>query len=78
MAQMTEEEAWALEDEISHNPPDVAGKPGGFFTDRRDRMVMLDDLSAGYIKSVAEVTQKTPAQIIGEMVRERIALRAKA
>jgi hypothetical protein len=78
MAQMTEEEAWALEDEISRNPPDVAGKPGGFFTDRRDRMVILDALSAGYIKSVAEVAHKTPSQIIGEMVRERIALRAEA
>jgi hypothetical protein len=74
MAQMTEEEAWTLEDEISRNPPDVAGKPGGFFTDRQDRMVILDALSAGYIKSAAEVAHKTPAQIIGEMVRERIAL----
>jgi hypothetical protein len=78
MAQMTEEEAWALEDEISRNPPDVAGKPGGFFTDRRDRMIILDVLSAGYIKSVAEVAHKTPSQIIGEMVRERIALRTEA
>jgi hypothetical protein len=75
---MTEEEAWALEDEISRNPPDVAGKPGGFFTDRRDRMIILDSLSAGYIKSVAEVAHKTPSQIIGEMVRERIALRVEA
>jgi hypothetical protein len=56
----------------------VAGKPGGFFTDCRDRMVILDALSAGYIKSVAEVAHKTPSQIIGEMVRERIALRAEA
>jgi hypothetical protein len=29
-------------------------------------MVILDDLSAGYIKSAAEVTHKTPAQIIGD------------
>jgi hypothetical protein len=78
MAQMAEEEAWALEDEISRNPPDVAGKQGGFFTDRRDRMVILDTFSAGYIKSVAEVAHKTPAQIIGEMVRERITLSAQA
>ena len=73
MAQMTEEEAWALEEEISRNPPDVAGKPGGFFTERRDRMVILDNLSAGYIKSAADAADKTPAQIIGEMVREKIA-----
>jgi hypothetical protein len=71
---MTEEEAWALDDEVTHNPPDVAGKPGGFFTDRRDRMVILDQLSAGYIMSAAEAERKTPAQIIGELIREKIAV----
>jgi hypothetical protein len=45
---MTEEEAWALDDEVTRNPPNVAGKPGGFFTDRRDRMVILDQFSAGF------------------------------
>jgi hypothetical protein len=70
---MTEEEAWALDDEVTRNPPNVAGKPGGFFTDRRDRMVILDQFSAGYIKSVAQAENKTPAEIIGEMVREKFA-----
>ncbi|MDR1148034.1 MAG: hypothetical protein LBK66_05325 [Spirochaetaceae bacterium] len=73
MARMTEEEAWALDDEVTLNPPNVAGKPGGFFTDRRDRMVILDQFSAGYIKSVAQAMNKTPAEIIGELVREKIA-----
>ncbi|MDR2181153.1 MAG: hypothetical protein LBN92_00575 [Treponema sp.] len=71
---MTEEEAWALDDEVTRNPPDVAGRPGGFFTDRRDRMVILDRFSAAYIKSAAEAEHKTPAQIVGEMVREKIAV----
>ena len=70
---MTEEEAWALDDEVTRNPPNVAGKPGGFFTDRRDRMVILDQFSAGYIKSAAEAEHKTPAEIIGEMIRREIA-----
>jgi hypothetical protein len=74
MARMTEEEAWALDDEVTRNPPDVAGKPGGFFTERRDRMVILDQFSAGYIKSAAEAEHKTPAEIIGELVREKIAI----
>ncbi|MDR1901910.1 MAG: hypothetical protein LBQ88_06495 [Treponema sp.] len=73
MARMTEEEAWALDDEVTRNPPDVAGKPGGFFTDRRDRMVILDQFSAGYIKSAAEAEHKTPAEIIGELVRKELA-----
>ena len=73
MARMTEEEAWALDDEVTRNPPNVAGKPGGFFTDRRDRMVILDQFSAGYIKSAAEAEHKTQAEIIGEMIRREIA-----
>lgn len=73
MARMTEEEAWALDDEVTHNPPNVAGRPGVFFTDRRDLMVILDQFSAGYIKSAAEAEQKTPTEIIGELVREKIA-----
>ena len=73
MARMTEEEAWALDDEVTRNPPNAAGKPGGFFTDRRDRMVILDQLSTGYIKSAAEAEHKTPTEIIGELVREKLA-----
>ncbi|MDR1399304.1 MAG: hypothetical protein LBJ41_05215 [Treponema sp.] len=72
MARMTEEEAWALDDEVTRNPPNVAGIPGGFFTDRRDYMVMLDQFSAGYIKSAAEAEHKTPTQIIGELIRDKI------
>ncbi|MDR1176778.1 MAG: hypothetical protein LBK83_15045 [Treponema sp.] len=70
---MTEEEAWALDDEVTRNPPNVVGKPGGFFTDRRDRMVILDQFSAGYIKSAAESEHKTPTEIIGALIREKIA-----
>ena len=79
MARMTEEEAWALDDEITRNPPNVAGRPGGFFTERarlrdgEDRMVVLDQFSAVYIKTAAEAEHKTPAEVIGSLVREHIA-----
>ncbi|GHT69085.1 hypothetical protein FACS1894110_17880 [Spirochaetia bacterium] len=78
MARMTEEEAWALDDEVTRNPPNVVGKQGGFFTERTrlreggDRMVILDQFSAGYIKSAAEAEHKTPAEIIGELVRKEL------
>jgi hypothetical protein len=72
MARMTEEEARALDDEVTRNPPNVAGIPGGFFTDRRDRMVILDQFSAGYIKSAAESEHKTPTEIIGALIREKV------
>jgi hypothetical protein len=77
---MTEEEAWALDDEVTRNPPNAAGIPGGFFTERTrlrgggDRMVILDQFSAGYSKSAAEAEHKTPTEIIGELIREKIAV----
>jgi hypothetical protein len=39
-------------------------------------MVILDQFSAGYIKSAAEAENKTPAEIIGEMLREKMAVPA--
>jgi hypothetical protein len=51
----------------------VAGKPGGFFTERRDRMILLDQFSADYLKAAAEAEHKTPAQIVGELVRKELA-----
>jgi hypothetical protein len=35
-------------------------------------MVSLDELSANYLLSVSASTSKTPAEIISEMVREKI------
>jgi hypothetical protein len=37
-------------------------------------MVILDQFSAGYIKSAAQAANKTPAEITGEMVREKFAV----
>ncbi|GMO59816.1 MAG: hypothetical protein Ta2A_05850 [Treponemataceae bacterium] len=76
MARMTEDEAWSLDDEVTRNPPNVAGIPGGFFTSRRERTVLLDEFSAGYIKSAAEAENKTPTEVICELVREKIAATA--
>jgi hypothetical protein len=36
-------------------------------------MVILDDLSAGYIQSRAEASHKTPSQIVSELVKREIA-----
>jgi hypothetical protein len=39
---------------------------------RRGMMVTLDQLSAQYLQSRMLATKQTPAEIIGEMIRERI------
>ena len=73
MARMTEEEADALDEYYTKNPPKVdPAKKGGIFTRQRELLDILDGVSADYIMSCSISTNKTPAQIIDEMVRERI------
>jgi hypothetical protein len=72
---MTEEEAWALEDEVTRNPPKVSGNgENGFFAKRKEAtLVFVDDVSAAWLRVTSEITHKSSTEIIGELVRERIA-----
>ena len=73
MARMTEEEADTLDEYYTKNPPIIdPAKKGGIFTRQRELLDVLDRVSVDYILSRSLFTQKTPAQIIGEMVREKI------
>jgi len=74
MPRMTEEEAWALDEEVTRNPPRVDPLKARHVS----RMVAIDDFSAEYLMSVSTITHKTPSEIIGEMVRERAAVSAVA
>jgi hypothetical protein len=74
MARMTEEEAFALDEYYTLNPPKIdPRKKGGFFTRQRELIDVLDRISADYIMSRAMAAKKLPAQVIGEMVRGEIA-----
>ncbi|MDR2730764.1 MAG: hypothetical protein LBB81_07700 [Treponema sp.] len=39
----------------------------------KNEIVILDDVSSTWLRLKSETTYKTPAELIGEMVRERIA-----
>jgi hypothetical protein len=73
MAEMTEKEAWELDERWTRTDPQVNPRGQGFFARNGFKMVSLDDLSAAYITARAEAAHKEPSQIIGEMVRERLA-----
>jgi len=75
MAEMTEEEADALDELLTKTTPRLTDVPG-FFERKSVRMVPLDDLSADYLLSVSMSTRKTPTEVIGAMVREKIAASA--
>ena len=78
MAEMTEEEAWALEEEVTRNPPVVTGDgTRGFFARHKDATVIfVDHVSATWLRVRAEAAHKTTTEIIAELVREKIAAAA--
>jgi hypothetical protein len=76
MADLTEEEYDALDEYYTMNPPkiDPSKRGTGFFTRRtmKARTITVDNLSAAYLTTKAMADHKTPADIISEMVQERI------
>ena len=76
MARMTDEEADYFDEYYTKNPP-VPGPNGtGFFTQKRKSAlsVTVDDFSAKWLITKAASSRKTPADIINELVREKIAV----
>jgi hypothetical protein len=73
MPDLTEEEYDALDEYWTKNTPKVGPNGTGFISRREARLFGLDDLSADYLLTKAIADHKTPAEIISEMVHERIA-----
>jgi hypothetical protein len=65
---MTEEEADALDELVTKNPPKVDPAKARHAV----RVVALDDFSADYLLSLSAASNKSPSQIISEMVREKV------
>jgi len=78
MARMTEEEAFALDEEITNTDITLKKSNGGIFTRQRELLDALDRASADYIMTRALATNKMPMQILGEMVHEKIIAGASA
>ena len=73
MPTMTDEEADALDELLTKTTPRLTNIPG-IFARQRALLGTLDEVSANYILTRAEAFHKTPAEIIGELVREKIAV----
>jgi len=75
MPRMTDDEADTLDELVTQNPPKVSGDgKNGFFMKHKGSIVILDDVSATWLRVRAESTHKTPAELISEMIREKIAV----
>ena len=75
MARMTDEEAAALDEYYTKNPPTPGPNGSGFISKRKAtaHLIAIDDLSADWLLTKAIAAHKTPAEIISEMVQKEIA-----
>jgi hypothetical protein len=71
---LTDAEYDRLDEKWTKTTPITGPNGSGYFSQRKSsaRTVTIDDLSADYLMVKAMDTRKTPAEIISEMVRERI------
>jgi hypothetical protein len=80
--EMTDEEYDALDELWTRTTPEIdTGKPGYYTTHiepliKAAQTVQVDTLTIGWLNTMAEKTHKTPAEIVGELVREKIAASA--
>ena len=79
MPDMTEEEYDALDEKWTKNPPKPGPNGTGFFAQRKAalasqsaRSITVDSFTADYLITKAIADHKSPADIISEMVQERI------
>jgi len=76
MARMTDEEADFLDEYYTKNLPIPGPNGTGFFSKMRKTAcsITVDDLSTKWLITKANASNKTPADIIEEMVREKMAV----
>ena len=74
MADLTEEEYDALDDYYTKNPPKVSGDgKSGFFMKHKGHVIIINDVSAAYLRARADAVHKTPSELVDEMIHEKIA-----
>jgi hypothetical protein len=73
MAAMTEEEASALDELWTKNPPATNPNVKGVFARERDMLAGLDEFTSRYLTARAAATRQTPAAIIATMVKKEVA-----
>jgi len=73
MARMTEEEAQALDDFVTNNEITLGPNGSGWLSQRELRMLGVTTITVNYLMNKAKADNKSPAQIIDELVGKEIA-----
>lgn len=70
MAEMTEEEADVLDELWTEITPKIKKGEGGFFTERRARMLLLDEKTVHILDARAKAMNQTPAEFVTQLIRK--------
>jgi len=73
---LTDEEYDALDEEMTRTVPKMGPDETDWLRQRELRLMGLSNMTVNYIFTKATADHKTPAQIIDELVRERVAAAA--
>ena len=76
MSDMTEQEAWELDELLTKNIPEISPTVEGPFIKHRNMMVILDQFSAQYLTAKMLSTKQSPTEIINGMIRREMGIAA--
>jgi hypothetical protein len=73
MAEMTEKEADALDELWTKTTPKIkVGAGGGFFSEHKAQMLMLDEQTARILKAKAMAARLSPSELVASLLRKDI------
>jgi len=78
MSDMTEQEAWELDELLTKTTPEISSTEEGPFIKHRNMMVILDQLSAQYLTAKMLETRQSPTEIISKLIRREIGIEKTA
>jgi len=73
---MTDDEYDALDEELTRNPPRIISNGSDWLSQREIRISGLKNMTIQYLLTKAKADNKSPVQIIDELVSEKIAASA--
>jgi len=73
---MTDEEYEALDEELIRNPPRIISNGTDWLSQREIRISGLKNMTIQYLLTKAKADNKSPVQIIDELVSEKVAAAA--
>jgi hypothetical protein len=69
---MTDEEADALDEELTRTIPELGPNGEGFFSGNGYQIITVDECTARILNAKALATRRTPSELVAEMVREQL------